>query len=111
MHRHGSHSGTLWVPITYGDFWDVPRTVIIKFSDKTIFLDCAFDDDLDDYPESYKVYELDDDASANPGQIAWADYSNHGKLIGTLAVADTEFDSTKRKSIDASVFHHITPIE
>jgi hypothetical protein len=108
---HGAHSGNLWIPITYGDFWDVPRTILVKFSDKTIFFDCAFDDDLDDYPEAYKVYELDNEVAAYVKDYAWTEMAKHGKLIGTLPVAKIQLDSSKRQSINAAVFGHLVPAE
>ena len=46
------------VPIEYLGFWDVPRNFLVRFQGKSYLFDCPFDDDLDDYPESYSVYSF-----------------------------------------------------
>ncbi len=39
-----------WLPIAYGDFYDIPRCVLVKHDSAHFLLDAPFDEDLDDYP-------------------------------------------------------------
>ena len=41
---------------TYGDFYDVPRQIVLKYKDRLYVLLSAFDDQLDDYPDRYQVF-------------------------------------------------------
>ena len=46
------------VPFKYVDFYDVPRTIVLRYKGKFLLLQSAFEDQIDDYAESYSVYEL-----------------------------------------------------
>jgi hypothetical protein len=46
------------VEFQYGDFCDVPRFIILKYRDTLFLLRSAFDEELDEYPDSYSVYRL-----------------------------------------------------
>jgi hypothetical protein len=46
------------VPFRYVEFYDVPRAIALRYKGKLLLLDSPFDDKLDEYPDSYSVYEL-----------------------------------------------------
>jgi hypothetical protein len=46
-----------WAPIRYRDFYDLPRIFITSYNGQDYLFDCPFDDELDDYPDSYRVYQ------------------------------------------------------
>ncbi len=46
------------VPFRYVDYYDVPRTIALRYKGKLFLLQSAFDDKLDEYPDNYSVYEL-----------------------------------------------------
>jgi len=47
-----------WATIRYRDFYDVPRIFITVHDGKQYLFDCPFDDDLDEYSDRYRVYQL-----------------------------------------------------
>ena len=48
-----------WIDIVeYRDFSDVPRIFVIVVDERTFLFDCPFDEQIDDYPDEYTVYEL-----------------------------------------------------
>jgi hypothetical protein len=90
--------------IDYRDFYDVPRALVVQWSGRTFLFDCPFNDQLDDYADSYVVYELPE---YSPWDLerAWPQPSEIvSRRIGTVPVNGVGFDSTKRLTIDGSVF-------
>jgi hypothetical protein len=88
-----------WVPITRGEFWDVPRVFVVGLATVTVLFDGSFDEGLDDYAPSYAIYRL-------PSNIIppfpntwpkWEDLSARREPIGTVRVADVRFDPTRRQ--------------
>ena len=50
-----------WIDIhEYRDFYDVPRIFVIDVDGRIILFDCQFVDELDEYSDEYKIYELSD---------------------------------------------------
>ena len=64
-----------WLPIYYDGFWDVPQAFLATslIDDLYYFWRGYFDDDLDDYPSTYRVYLVKnttiDEATAQNGII------------------------------------------
>lgn len=48
-----------WTPCQYFQFWDFPRVLVIQRSGQTMLLNCPFDELLDDYSPTYRVWELE----------------------------------------------------
>jgi len=46
----------MWCPITYYEFYDVPRLFVVEWHGRFVAFDCPFDEDLGDYPPQYAVY-------------------------------------------------------
>jgi hypothetical protein len=44
--------------MTYRDFFDVPRALILEHAGAVYFFDCPFDHSADEYPGFYRVYEM-----------------------------------------------------
>lgn len=89
-----------WTTIRYRDFYDVPRIFLTTHDGKQYLFDCPFDDQLDEYLERYRVYEL-------PGvpeeelQGSWVRLPERAvSLVGEVPVASLQFDPTKRNSIN-----------
>lgn len=87
-------------PIRYYEFWDVPRAFIATDASGTYLFDCRFDDQLDDYPDFYRVFAmppLSEEALAG----SWADVSSRPlRELGLARVCDVRFDSSRRKEVD-----------
>lgn len=93
-----------WIPIRYLGFWDVPRNFLVRWNEELLLFDCPFDDELDDYPDDYTVYQMPEllvrDIESN-----WAALPDKAvRVIGTVAVAAVQFDGTKRRAIQTGVF-------
>lgn len=96
-----------WSAIRYRDFYDFPRIFITAHNGQQYLFDCAFDDELDDYPDSYRVYQLpaltDDEL-----QGSWAELPEKATIfLGLVPVAKIRFDDTKRKAIQTTIFNDL----
>lgn len=92
------------VPIDYLGFWDVPRNFLVRAQGKLYLFDCPFDDEIDDYPDTYSVYILPE-MSREEIDADWAGLPNKAiRKLGEVPIAAIRFDSTKRKEIGVEVF-------
>ena len=93
-----------WATIQYRDFYDVPRIFVTNYQGQLYLFDCPFNDELDDYPDSYRVYQLPALAAAD-FEGSWEHLpalASH--WLGMIPVSEVQFDSTKRASINTAVF-------
>jgi len=98
------------VPFRYVDFYDVPRAIVLRYRGKLLLLDSPFDDDLDEYPDSYSVYELPESAETSLAKGTWLFLENaRSACMGQIPVNAVRFDSTKRKALDPSILDQILP--
>jgi hypothetical protein len=89
------------IPFRYSGFWDVPRHILLKHRDTWLFLYCAFDEDLDDYSETYAVYRLPPSIETRLEKESWGFvYEMTNDYIGTIKVQDVRFDDTRRITLD-----------
>lgn len=93
---------TLWLPIRYRDFYDVPRAFVVEYEGSLYLFDCPFDSHADEYPPNYSVYRL---PSASVGSLegSWEGLSIQGRLLRELPVSSVRFDATKRCSVDSDI--------
>ena len=88
---------------TYRDFYDVPRMIILNHRGHKILLDCKFDDSVDDYPSTYKVYVLPQRIN-EISELSWESMRARAvRQVGEIPVKQLVFDHTKRSALDASV--------
>jgi hypothetical protein len=96
-----------WAPIRYRDFYDLPRVFITSYDGKDYLFDCPFDDELDDYPDSYRVYQLPA-LSEEELQGSWEHLPElAAPFLGVIPVAEVRFDSTKREWINTAIFKEL----
>jgi hypothetical protein len=87
----------------YIEFYDVPRAIALRYKGKLLLLQSAFDEELDEYPDSYSVYVLPESVEDSLKKGSWEFLSNTPMTcIGHVQVGDVVFDSSKRKELDAS---------
>lgn len=92
------------VPFRYVEFYDVPRAIVLRYKGKLLLLDSPFDDKLDEYQDSYSVYELPESAEPSLAKGSWRFLENARQAcVGQIPVKKVKFDSTKRKALDPSV--------
>jgi hypothetical protein len=92
-----------WATIRYRDFYDIPRIFIAAHDGTQYLFDCRFDDEIDDYSDRYRVYQLpaipEDDLEGSWDRLP----ERAVCLLGAIPVADVKFDPTKRQRIDTAV--------
>jgi hypothetical protein len=90
-------------PITYRDFWDVPRVFIASYRGERVLFDCAFDEAAEDYPGAYRVYLLpglrDEDLAGSWDKL----HAKASRYLGEIPVREVRFDPTRRQAVDADV--------
>ncbi len=90
-------------PITYRDFWDVPRIFVARRRGAVFLFDCAFDEQTEDYPNFYRVYLLPDLRDENlTGSWDKLHLKAH-RSLGEVPVSAVHFDATRRRAVDSSL--------
>ena len=98
-----------WLPITYRDFYDVPRMILVEYEGAFYLFDCPFNDEMDDYPSHFTVYRLEPAHGRSALESgAWVGLAEKGTEVGHVKVADVHLDPSKRSSLAASVFSLLT---
>ena len=92
------------IPFRYFEFYDVPRCIVLRHCGKYVLLSCAFDDETDEYPDTYSVYELPESAEKliDKGSWTFMEQNDH-KFLGEIPVSSVHFDSSRRKTLDSFV--------
>jgi hypothetical protein len=93
-----------WVPITYRDFYDIPRAIVVKRSGLLYFFDCAFDEMADEYPDFYNVYLLPAEMAAIIDESSWEGLAEQGKFLARVPVRDVKLDVSRRASMRDDIF-------
>ena len=94
-------------PITYREFYDVPRMFLVLHNGLRFLFECRFDDNLDDYAETYKVFLMPPVETPDLGG-SWEHLSESAtKFLGELPVKAVTFDETRRKAIDTQVIEEL----
>jgi len=96
-----------WSAIRYRDFYDLPRIFITTYEGRQYLFDCPFDDELDDYPDSYRVYRLPALSEAEL-QGSWEHLSHLATdFLGVVPVTKVHFDPTKRACVNTAIFSEL----
>ena len=88
------------VRITYRDFYDVPRMLIVNHRGLKLLLDSPFDQLKDEYSPVYQVYLLPNELNEQ-SLVSWVTLPQMAtRRIGEIPVDRLEFDPTRRVDID-----------
>jgi hypothetical protein len=100
-----------WLPIAYGDFYDIPHCVLVEHDNARFLLDAPFDEGLDGYPDHFDVYRLDPTAVEPDAaledlirSVLWDQLIASAQHVGRVSTNDVQFDTTRRRYIDDRVF-------
>ncbi len=96
-----------WVPIQYRDFWDVPRIFLAEHHGMTLLFDCPFDELAEDYPTSYRVYEM---PKLSVEELTGSWHRLHTKatrFLGEVPLSGVNFDPTRRAAVDGHTLDRI----
>jgi hypothetical protein len=81
--------------IRYREFWDVPRIFLLSFQERLFLFDCPFDEELEDYPNQYKVYLLPN-LSEEELDGSWEKLSDRAlRHLGDVPIVNIQFDPNK----------------
>jgi len=87
----------------YREMFDVPRWITLRYKQRLLLLQSAFDENLDDYPSSYSVYVLPDSVEDSLRAASWLFLdSTPMTCIGKIPVSAVVFDPSRRKELNAS---------
>lgn len=90
----------MWLPIRYFSFFDVPRQFVVEFGGRSFVFDCRFDDQLDDYPDEYRIFEV---VAGVPESLPWDEAIGAGVRRGSVPVRAVRFDASMRRYVESSV--------
>jgi len=72
-----------------------------------MLFECEFSDDLDEYPDVYRVFLLKD-VTERELQGSWMQLSEKSQAyLSEIAVKDVVFDETKRRTIEADALERL----
>jgi len=92
---------------SYRDFYDVPRMIILNHKGRKVLLDCKFDDALDEYPPTYKVYILPQEINEF-GETSWESMPTRAtKYVGEIEVKQLILDHSKRAEMDTGIIDEL----
>lgn|SRR5438046_1164081 len=93
--------------IQYRDFYDVPRIFLVNHRGTLYLFDCPFDQDLDEYPDIYRVFVLPSDPCSDLSG-SWDDLASRATAyLGEVPVKSVQFDSTRRREIETDVIDEL----
>lgn len=83
--------------VSYRDFYDVPRLILAMDEAARYWIfDCAFDEELDDYPSEYEAYFAGDDLQRAERVLTLHLQGVKSPRVGIVPVVSLEFDQSKR---------------
>ena len=89
------------IPISYGEFYDVPRMIRFLLGGQWYFMRSYFDEQKDDYADCYDVYLLpfnsEEEFTSHPNY--WKDLTETDHL-GQIPIGQVGLDESRRKTID-----------
>jgi|SRR5580692_4920278 hypothetical protein len=92
---------SMMVPFQYGDFYDVPRVIVLKYKGHLVMLGSYFDENTDEYDDRYTIYLLPpsvEEQISDSWDLLFEDVG--AKMIGRVPVTSVVFDSSKRKALN-----------
>ena len=91
----------------YREFWDQPRSIFTTAGDRSFLFDCPFDEQLDTYAGRYNVYLM---PNLSPADLSgsWLGLEKRAlRLLGTLNIPLSAFDSSRRAQIDLDILEEL----
>lgn len=99
------------IPFRYGGFWDVPRSILLRYRGMTLLLRSLFDERIDEYPDVYSVYQVPDSISQSVLGGDWALLEGAElRFLGEIPISTVAFDPTKRRTLDSCCLECLFPV-
>jgi hypothetical protein len=80
---------------------------VVEVAGETLLFDCLFDDEIDDYPDNYRVVRLDREVAKALHQISCVDLGSNRVEIGRVPTRAVVFDPTRRAAVDAAILEQL----
>ena len=88
----------------YVDFYDVPRTIVLRFQNRWFLLQSTFNDELDEYEQEYSIHPLPDSFEPVQSGSPWKFLGGlELNCVAKVPITSVQFDRTKRKKLETSV--------
>ena len=98
------------VEIIYSGLYDVPLAFVVRHDGRQYLFLREFDDALDDYPDTYRVFSL----PGLPDEVIKSSWlrveSLATEFLGKVPIAEVKFDPTKRKEIETEVIDKVAGV-
>jgi hypothetical protein len=96
----------------YLGWWDCPRSGVALVGGQPYYFDCEFSEELDEYPDTFRLWPISGDDLADELEIweafaAWRDQFDSGRRPGPFPGIGT-LPSWSEHSAAASASHHRT---
>jgi hypothetical protein len=101
---------SMWCPIKYRGFNDIPLIFLTVHSNGTYLFDCPFLDDVEDDADFYRVYLMPEMQESDLPKDWTTLAAKATRFLGEVPKAKVRFDSTRRQAVDAAVFALLPPI-
>jgi hypothetical protein len=88
-----------WLAIQYRDFYDIPHLFVVFADDERIVFESRFDQDRDEYANSFTVYLLPPHLDLPPD--SWDALTEGLEPVATVPVSEVTFDPTRRRAVRA----------
>lgn len=89
-----------WAPIKYREFYDIPRIFLTEIGDRTFLFDCSFNDKMDEYEGTFRVYSMPELDEKELGG-SWQDLRTKAtRFLGEIPASEIEFDPTFRQQVN-----------
>jgi hypothetical protein len=97
--------------IYYNGYYDAPLSFLVNYKGATYYFARGFfDDELDEFPSEYEVFQMEKIFSPECGGVLGVYLKeNERTLIGKINFSEVPFDLTKRREIDSAVFEKFLP--
>lgn len=96
------HPGRMY--FQYSGFYDFPLGLIATHLGRTYLLERTFDEELDEYEDFFRVYDITEIFPREGDQIWKRLHDLSGKLLCTIPINQLSFDESRRKWITVEAF-------
>src|SRR5205823_14845235 len=87
----------------YRDLCECPRLFLVSCDEDMFLFDCRFDDELDDYPGTYRVFLMPSDGKLDL-EGSWEHLADVAtKYLGEARISAIDFDERRRSTIGIEV--------
>lgn len=85
--------------IQYREFYDIPRNFFVRYKSKLFLFTCIFNDEIDDYPDTYELYLMPEMTDLEIYLESWIGIESKAvKKLGKIPVTSVQFGESKQNT-------------